>query len=99
MAAPLRYDMMLPACAMTVVGVWFLDVTDDRIILLLAIAVASFLALLVFNPRSSWMASSGRSARLYQHGRRFRTGGGRRIWTMFSALIMSFRLPKGVRIL
>ena len=47
-AAPLRYDMILPACVMTIVGVWFLDVMDDRVvILLLAGAVACFLALLL----------------------------------------------------
>ena len=46
-ATPLRYDMIIPASLMTVVGVWFLDTADDNItILLLAVAVA-LLALMV----------------------------------------------------
>ena len=50
-AAPLRYNMILPACAFTILGVWFLEVMNDGIIiLLLAIVVGIFLALLLFNP-------------------------------------------------
>ena len=95
-ATPLRYDMIVPACAMTIVGVWFLDVTDDQvIILLLAGAVACFLALLVFNPSFKLDGLIGKICTpIASMTGGFIQGAAGVSGPLFSTLIMSFRLPK-----
>ena len=48
---PLRMDLLLPAALTVVVGVWFLDIWDDRIIIiLLAVCLGGFLILLAVKP-------------------------------------------------
>ncbi|MEE2997379.1 MAG: sulfite exporter TauE/SafE family protein [Pseudomonadota bacterium] len=95
-ATPIRFDMIVPACLMTVVGVWFLDVTDDRIVLLLlAGAVAIFLSLLVFNPSFKLDGIIGRIfTPLVSMVGGFVQGAAGVSGPLFSTLIMSFRLPK-----
>jgi uncharacterized membrane protein YfcA len=95
-AAPIRYDMILPACALTVVGVWFLDVMDDRIIiLLLAGAVACFLALLLFNPSFRLDGLIGKICTpIASMVGGFVQGAAGVSGPLFSTLILSFRLPK-----
>jgi len=95
-AAPIRYDMILPACALTVVGVWFLDVMDDRIIiLLLAGAVACFLALLLFNPSFRLDGLIGKICTpIASMAGGFVQGAAGVSGPLFSTLILSFRLPK-----
>ena len=57
----LRYEMLVPALVMLFFGVWFLDSSDNRtIILLLAGVVAAFLVLLVFNPSFRLVGARGR---------------------------------------
>lgn len=95
-AAPLRYDMIVPASLMTVVGVWFLDTADDSItILLLAVAVACFLALLLFNPSFRLDGVVGRIATpLSSMVGGFVQGAAGVSGPLFSTLILSFRLNK-----
>ncbi len=94
--APLRNDMIIPASLMTIAGVWFLDSADDRItILLLAVAVAGFLALLLFNPS---FRLDGRIGRIATPGASmlggFVQGAAGVSGPLFSTLILSFRLKK-----
>ncbi|PPR09134.1 MAG: hypothetical protein CFH41_02772 [Alphaproteobacteria bacterium MarineAlpha11_Bin1] len=93
---PVRYDMIVPACIMTVVGVWFLAVSDDRItILLLASAVACFLTLLVLNPSFRLDGFIGRICTpIASLVGGFVQGAAGVSGPLFSTLIMSFRLPK-----
>ena len=95
-AAPIRYDMILPACGLTVVGVWFLDVMEDRIIiLLLAGAVACFLALLLFNPSFRLDGLIGKICTpIASMLGGFVQGAAGVSGPLFSTLILSFRLPK-----
>ena len=58
----LRYEMLVPALVTIFFGVWFLDSTDNRtVILLLAGVVAVFLVLMAFNP--SFRLSGARGGR------------------------------------
>ncbi len=93
---PLRYDLFLPAVVMTVVGVWFLDTaTDNATILLLAIVVAAFLALLLFNPSFRLDGRIGRIATPVASAvGGFVQGAAGVSGPLFSTLIMSFRLRK-----
>ncbi|MEE2720665.1 MAG: sulfite exporter TauE/SafE family protein [Pseudomonadota bacterium] len=95
-ATPLRYDLIVPAVLMTVVGVWFLDVANDNItILLLAAAVACFLGLLLFNPSFRLDGSIGRIATpLASMFGGFTQGATGVSGPLFSTLILSFRLNK-----
>ena len=92
----LRYDMILPAALMTIVGVWFLDTADDSItILLLAVAVAGFLALLLFNPSFRLDGVAGRIATpIASVVGGFVQGAAGVSGPLFSTLILSFRLKK-----
>lgn len=95
-AAPLRYDMIIPASLMTIAGVWFLDSADDRItILLLAVAVACFLALLLFNPSFGLDGLIGRivTPAVSIFGG-FMQGAAGVSGPLFSTLILSYRLKK-----
>jgi len=48
---PLRYDLLVPAAVTVVVGVWFLDLWEDRIVItLLAVCLGGFLILLAVKP-------------------------------------------------
>ncbi|MEX2453450.1 MAG: sulfite exporter TauE/SafE family protein [Rhodospirillaceae bacterium] len=93
---PVRHDLILPAAFMTVVGVWFLDSTDDRItILLLAAVVAGFLALLLFNPSFRLDGRIGRIATpVASLVGGFVQGASGVSGPLFSSLILSFRLSK-----
>ena len=93
---PLRYDMIIPASLMTVVGVWFLDTADDNItILLLAGAVACFLALLLFNPSFRLDGRAGRiGTPIASMLGGFTQGAAGVSGPLFSTLILSFRLKK-----
>lgn len=95
-AAPLRYDMIVPAAIMTGIGVWFLDTADDNItILLLAVAVACFLALLLFNPSFRLDGVTGRIATpIASLVGGFVQGAAGVSGPLFSTLILSFRLKK-----
>lgn len=92
----IRYDMILPAAAMTVVGVWFLDSAEDRVtLLLLAGAVAVFLALLLFNPSFRLDGLIGRIATpIASMVGGFVQGAAGVSGPLFSTLILSFRLKK-----
>ena len=92
----LRYDLIMPAAVMTIVGVWFLDTADDRVtILLLAAVVAVFLALLLFNPSFRLDGRIGRVATpLASMAGGFVQGAAGVSGPLFSTLILSFRLRK-----
>lgn len=92
----LRYEMLVPAFVMLFFGVWFLDSSDNRtIILLLAGVVAAFLFLLVFNPSFRLVGVRGR---LLTAGASlcggFVQGATGVSGPLFSTLILSFRLSK-----
>lgn len=93
---PLRYDLVLPAAVMTVVGVWFLDSTDDNVtVLLLAAVVACFLALLLFNPSFRLDGRIGRIATpIASMVGGFIQGAAGVSGPLFSTLILSFRLKR-----
>ena len=95
-ATSLRYDMIIPASLMTVVGVWFLDTADDNItLLLLAGAVACFLALLLFNPSFRLDGRAGRICTpIASMLGGFTQGAAGVSGPLFSTLILSFRLKK-----
>ena len=95
-AAPLRYNMILPACAFTILGVWFLEVMNDGIIiLLLAIVVGIFLALLLFNPSFKLDGKIGRVCTpIASMVGGFVQGAAGVSGPLFSTLILSFRLSK-----
>ena len=89
-----RYDMMLPA-AMTVVGVWFLDVTDDRIIILPRHRGGILSVLTGIQPvvQAGWRHREDLHAYISMVGG-FVQGAAGVSGPLFSTLIMSFRLPK-----
>ena len=93
---PVRYNMIIPGVLMTIVGVWFLDsASDDVTILLLAIAVAFFLALLILNPTFRMEGIIGRIGTFVASligG--FCQGASGISGPLFSTLIFSFRLNK-----
>jgi uncharacterized membrane protein YfcA len=95
-AAPLRYDMIIPAAIMTGIGVWFLDNADDNItILLLAVTVACFLVLLLFNPSFRLDGAVGRVATpIASMVGGFVQGAAGVSGPLFSTLILSFRLKR-----
>ena len=92
----IKYDLIVPACVLTVVGVWFLDSADDNItILLLAATVACFLLLLLLNPTFKLDGIVGRIAiPLASCIGGFTQGAAGVSGPLFSTLIMSFRLNK-----
>lgn len=93
---PVRYNMIVPAMLMTVVGVWFLDsASDGATMLLLAIAVAFFLGLLVLNPTFRMEGLIGQVGTFFASiigG--FCQGASGISGPLFSTLILSFRLNK-----
>lgn len=93
---PLRYDMIVPAVLATVAGVWFLDVADDKtVLLLLAAAVAAFLALLLLNPSFRLAGAAGRVVTPVASAfGGFAQGATGVSGPLFSTLILSFRLRK-----
>lgn len=93
---PVRYDLLLPASLTVVLGVWFLDISDDRIVLLLlALCLGGFLLLLAVKPhfKLSGMADKIVTPVASLIGGFFQgvTGVSAPI---FSALIFSYRLKK-----
>jgi uncharacterized membrane protein YfcA len=93
---PLRYDMIAPSLIMVVVGVWFLDIADERVtILLLAGAVAVFLAVLLFKPSFRLDGVIGRIVTpLASAFGGFTQGAAGVSGPLFSTLILSFRLKR-----
>ena len=92
---PLRYDMIVPAVVMTVVGVWFLEIADNRtIILLLAAVVAAFLVLLASRP----FRLTGAAGRVIPPAAGliggFAQGATGVSGPLFSAVILAFRFRK-----
>jgi len=97
----LRPGLIVPAILMTVVGVWFLDLVDDRVtILLLAGVVALVLALHFLRPE---FHLDGRTGRLLTPAASavggFVQGASGVSGPLFSTLIFSLRLGKGAYIL
>ncbi|MEC7488306.1 MAG: sulfite exporter TauE/SafE family protein [Pseudomonadota bacterium] len=93
---PVRYDMILPAIVMTVIGVWFLDTASDNVtILLLAGAVAFFLLLLLLNPSFRLDGRMGRiGTPIASMIGGFTQGASGVSGPLFSTLIFAFRLKK-----
>lgn len=93
----LRWDMVIPSLAAVIIGVWFLDIAEDRIaILLLAGSVAVFLLLLLLKPDFRLDGVLGRIvtplASLFGGFCQGATGVS---GPLFSTLIFSFRLERG----
>lgn len=93
---PVRYDLILPAVATTVFGVWFLDNANDKAtLLLLAGAVAVFLALLLLKPSFRLDGVIGRIVTpIASLAGGFAQGAAGVSGPLFSTLILSFRLKK-----
>lgn len=93
---PMRYDMIIPSVIMVVVGVWFLDIADERVtILLLAGSVAIFLVVLLFNPTFQLKGALGRVITVVSSALGGFTQGAAGVsGPLFSTLILSFRLKR-----
>ncbi len=94
--APPRYDLVVPAFLTLGFGVWFLNVADDRVaILLLAGCVAAFLLLLLAKPEFRLDGRLGRILTpIASAVGGFAQGATGVSAPLFSTLIFSFRLPK-----
>ncbi len=93
---PLRFDLLLPAVAMVITGVWFLDIADERLILLLlAIAVAIFLLIILLKPSFRLEGLPGRILTPIAGAvGGFAQGATGISGPLFSTLVFSFRLNK-----
>jgi hypothetical protein len=93
---PIRYDMIVPSVITVVLGVWFLDVADEQIILLLlAGSVAVFLAVMLLNPSFRLEGVFGRVFTVIASAfGGFTQGAAGVSGPLFSTLIMSFRLKR-----
>lgn len=94
--ASVRYDMVVPSLIAVVAGVWFLDIADERVtILLLAGAVAIFLAVLLFKPSFRLDGAVGRVVTpLASAFGGFTQGAAGVSGPLFSTLILSYRLKR-----
>lgn len=93
---PMRYDLVLPAAALTVVGVWFLDSARNNVtLLLLAVVVGAFLALVLLKPSFRLEGRTGRIVTpLASAVGGFVQGAAGISGPLFSTLVLSYRLKK-----
>ena len=92
----IRYDMVVPAVIMVMLGVWFLDAADERVILLLlAGSVAVFLPVLLLKPSFRLEGAIGRAVTVVASAfGGFTQGAAGVSGPLFSTMIMSFRLKR-----